>query len=127
MFGGRAAAGQFETFDACRYIVDDAIPIRLSSLQRPVIYDYDLSVILPRLTGPLREILDAEVSAGNVMVEVSSCWPMPNVNVWLRDPLTRNYADRYPQLEYRYLGDPRNWLEEYIDRENGAMVAAKCS
>jgi hypothetical protein len=91
-----------------------------------VIYDYDLSVILPRLTGPLREILDAEVSAGNVMVEVSSCWPMPNVNVWFRDPLTRNYADRYPQLEYRYLGDPRNWLEEYIDRENGAMVAARC-
>lgn len=91
-----------------------------------VIYEYDLTTILPRLTGPLREILDAEISTGNVLVEISSSWPMPNVNVWFKDPLTRKYADQYPKLEYSYLGDPRNWLEGYIDREFGAMVAAKC-
>ncbi|VCJ94867.1 hypothetical protein [Burkholderia pseudomallei] len=91
-----------------------------------MIYEYDLQVILPRLTGPLREILDAEMAAGNVLVEISSCWPMPNVNVWLRNPLTRKYLARYPQLEYSYLGDPKHWLDQYVDRDVGAMVAAKC-
>jgi len=74
----------------------------------PMIHDYDLSVILPRLTGPLREILDAELSAGNVMVEISSGWPMPSVNVWLRNPLGQKYTADFPDLEYAYLGDPRN-------------------
>ncbi|WP_322032828.1 hypothetical protein [Paraburkholderia sp. J76] len=91
-----------------------------------MIHDYDLSVILPRLSGPLREILDAELSIGNVMVEVSSGWPMPNVNVWLKNPLSRKYVTNYPDLEYAYLDDPRNWLEHYIDTRIGAMVAAKC-
>ncbi|SKC83404.1 hypothetical protein SAMN05445504_3622 [Burkholderia sp. CF099] len=91
-----------------------------------MIHEYDLSVVLPRLTGPLREILDTELSGGNVIVEISGSWPMPNVNVWLRKPLSQKYAANYPSLEYAYLGDPRNWLEHYIDREAGAMVAAKC-
>lgn len=91
-----------------------------------MIHEYDLSEILPRLTGPLREILDTELSGGNVIVEISSSWPMPNVNVWLRNPLSQKYAADYPSLEYSYLGDPRNWLEHYMDKETGAMVAAKC-
>ncbi|MEM5446100.1 hypothetical protein [Paraburkholderia guartelaensis] len=91
-----------------------------------MIHDYDLSVILPRLSGPLREILDAELSIGNTMVEISSGWPMPNANVWLKNPLSRKYLAKYPDLEYAYLGDPRNWLEHYIDTQIGAMVAAKC-
>jgi hypothetical protein len=91
-----------------------------------MIHDYDLSVILPRLSGPLRELLDAELSIGNTMVEISSGWPMPNVNVWLKNPLSRKYLANYPDLEYAYLGDPRNWLEHYIDTQIGAMVAAKC-
>ncbi|TDG09783.1 hypothetical protein E1N52_04455 [Paraburkholderia guartelaensis] len=91
-----------------------------------MIHDYDLSVILPRLSGPLRELLDAELSIGNTMVEISSGWPMPNVNVWLKNPLSRKYLANYPDLEYAYLGDPRNWLEHYIDTQIGAMVAAEC-
>lgn len=91
-----------------------------------MIYEYDLSVTLPRLTGPLREILDAELAGRNVVVEISSSWPMPNVNVWLKKPLSQKYVTDYPSLEYAYLGDPRNWLEHYIDIETGAMVAAKC-
>ncbi|AUT66825.1 hypothetical protein [Paraburkholderia terrae] len=89
-------------------------------------YEYDLSVLLPRLTGSLREILDAELSSGNAIVEISSGWPMSNVNVWLKNPLSQKYATEYPSLEYAYLGDPRNWLEHYIDIESGAMVAVKC-
>lgn len=51
---------------------------------------------------------------------------MPNVNVWLKKPLSQKYATEYPSLEYAYLGDPRNWLEHYVDKEIGAMLAAKC-
>ncbi|AXF19051.1 hypothetical protein [Paraburkholderia caledonica] len=91
-----------------------------------MIYEYDLSVILPRLTGPLREILDAELSSGNVIVEISSGWPMSNVNVWLKNPFGQKYATTFQSLEYTYLGDPRNWLEQYVDIETAAMVAAKC-
>lgn len=91
-----------------------------------MIHDYDFSVILPRLSGPLREILDSELCIGNAMVEISSGWPMPNVNVWLKEPLGQKYAADYPDLEYTYLGDARQWLEQYVDTKTGAMVAAKC-
>ncbi|WMY07558.1 hypothetical protein [Paraburkholderia phenoliruptrix] len=91
-----------------------------------MIYEHDLSVILPRLTGPLCEILDAELAGGNVIVEIASGWPMSNVNVWLKNPLSQKYANDYPSLQYAYLGDPKNWLEHYIDIDAGAMVAAKC-
>jgi hypothetical protein len=36
-------------------------------------------LIVPRLTGPLREIPDAELSVRNVVVEVSSSSLMPSV------------------------------------------------
>ena len=91
-----------------------------------MIYEYDLKEILPRLHGPLRELLDAEIAAGNEMIEISDSWPLPNVNVWLKRPITQKYTNKYPQLKYSYLGDPKNWLEEYVDLEIGAMVAAKC-
>ena len=42
------------------------------------VYDYDLKEILPRLQGPLRELLDAETAAGNTITEVSASWPMKN-------------------------------------------------
>ncbi|MFM0393025.1 hypothetical protein [Paraburkholderia phytofirmans] len=51
---------------------------------------------------------------------------MPNVNVWLKEPLGRKYAADYPDLEYTYLGDARQWLEQYVDTKTGAMVAATC-
>lgn len=92
----------------------------------PMLYEHDLKEILPKLKGPLREIQDAEIAAGNEMVEISSKWPMPEVNVWFKNPLTDQYKKLYPSLQYNYLGDPKNWLEEYIDKDNGAMVAAKC-
>lgn len=65
------------------------------------------------------------IAAGNEMVEIASGWPMPEVNVWLSKPLTDKYKEKYPGLKYTYLGDPKNWLEDYSDKENGAMVAAK--
>jgi hypothetical protein len=49
-----------------------------------------------------------------------------NVNVWLKNPLSQKYVTVFPSLEYAYLGDPRNWLAQYMGIETGAMVTAKC-
>ncbi len=92
-----------------------------------MLYENDLRDFLPRLKGPLKDILDAEIALGNEIVEISSGWPMSKVNVWFKNPLTDKYANSYPSIQYNYLNDVKNWLEEYIDKENGAMVAAKVS
>jgi hypothetical protein len=91
------------------------------------VYDYDLQEILPRLQGPLRELLDQEIAAGNVMVEISAPWPMKRANVWLAKRFHKDYAAQFPTLRYRYLGDPKNWIEEYIDAELQVMVAVSGS
>jgi hypothetical protein len=91
------------------------------------IYEYDLNEILPRVEGPLRELLDAELSCGNSMVEIAGGWPMEKANIWLSKRFHKNYQNQYPSLKYTYLGDPKNWIEEYIDIERGLMVAVSAS
>lgn len=87
------------------------------------VYQYDVEVILPPFIGPLKEILDAEIRQGNSVVEVSEGWPMKIANAWLAKRFHRDYKDMYPSLRYEYLGDPKNWIEDYIDVGNGLMVA----
>lgn len=87
------------------------------------ISEYDLKEILPRVQGPLKKLLDAELSCGNSVVEISSGWPMREANVWLSKRFHRNYQEQYTNLKYTFLGDPKNWIEEYIDSELGLMVA----
>lgn len=91
------------------------------------IFEYDLKEILPRVQGPLRELLDIELSHGNSMVEISGGWPMKQANIWLSMRFRKNYQEQYPSLKYTYLGDPKNWIEEYIDAERGLMVAVSAS
>ncbi len=91
------------------------------------VYDYDLKEILPRLQGSLKEVLNREISAGNSITEISAPWPMKNANVWLAKRFHEDYTTRFPNLRYRYLGDPKNWIEEYIDVEGGFMVAVSAS
>jgi hypothetical protein len=91
------------------------------------VYEYDLKEILPRLEGPLRDLLDLEVAAGNFIQEISAPWPMKRANVWLAKRFHTDYAAHFPALRYRYLGDPKNWIEEYIDVERDLMVAVSGS
>lgn len=91
------------------------------------VYAYDLEVILSRIVGPLREILEVELKAGNSVQEVAAPWPMKQANVWLAQRFHKDYATDYPSLRYTYLGDPRNWIEEYADVENQIMVAVSGS
>ena len=90
-------------------------------------YEYDLKEILPRLQGPLRTVLDRELAAGNVITEISAPWPMKNCNVWLAQRFHRSYSGEFTGIEYSYLGDPKNWIEQYIDKEHGSMVAVSAS
>lgn len=90
-----------------------------------MVLEYDIKVILPRLSGALKEIVESELAAGNSIAEISSNWPMKNVNVWFYRPLTDRYKAMFPELSYEYLNDPKNWREHYLDVANGAMVAAK--
>jgi hypothetical protein len=86
-------------------------------------YDYELKEILPRVQGPLRELLDREISSGNSIVQISGGWPMRNANVWLARRFHQDYTSMFPGLAYSYFGDPKNWIEEYVDAERSLMVA----
>ncbi len=87
---------------------------------------YDLDEIIPRITGELKQLLDSELTLGNEIVEVAGGWPFPNANVWLKDKFKSKY-NNFETLEYHYLGDIKNWLEHYADREIGAMVAVRAA
>ena len=91
------------------------------------ISEYDLKEILPRVQGPLKELLEAELTCGNSIAEISSAWPMKKANIWLSKRFQRDYQEQYPNLKYSYLGDPKNWIEEYIDSELGLMVAVSAA
>jgi len=91
------------------------------------VYEYDLQEILPRVQGPLREILDQELSSGNSIVEIAAPRPMKHANVWLAQRFREDYRERFPTLQYEYLGDPKVWVEHYLDVERGLMVAVSAS
>lgn len=91
------------------------------------VYEYDLQEILPRVQGPLREILEQELAAGNHIVEIAGGWPLKKANVWLASRFHEDYRSRFPTMRYRYLGDPKVWMEEYVDAERGLMVAVSAA
>lgn len=88
--------------------------------------DDNLQEALSELKGPLKQILENEIAAGNQVVEVAHQWPMSGINIWLKEPLTDKYVKQYPSLEYHYRADPKYWLEDYTDNDIEAMLAATC-
>jgi len=87
------------------------------------VYEYDLREILPRVQGLLREILEQELAAGNHIVEIAGGWPLKNANIWLASRFHEDYRSQFPMVSYRYLGDPKVWVEEYVDEDRGLMIA----
>jgi hypothetical protein len=87
------------------------------------LHQFSVGEILPRFHGPLKEILDVELSRGNSVVEVYAGWPMKIANVWLAKRFHDDYKHLHPNLRYTYLGDPKNWIEHYLDKERELMVA----
>lgn len=80
-----------------------------------------------KLKGPIKEILNQELEAGNEIEAIESEWPRTRVNIWLKSRFKNDYRKIYPSLTYRYLGDPRNWIEEYDDPDNDEFLAVSAS
>jgi hypothetical protein len=83
--------------------------------------------ITGRLSGPIKEILAAELAAGNQIVQASDDWPTENANVILRDPFAQDYRPLYPTLTYTFDNDPHYWRDAYLDKENQAFIAVRFS
>ena len=82
-----------------------------------------LNDYVERTDSLMKEILDVELSRGNSVVEVYAGWPMKIANVWLAKRFHDDYKHLHPNLRYTYLGDPKNWIEHYLDKERELMVA----
>jgi hypothetical protein len=83
--------------------------------------------ITGRLAGPIKEILAAELAAGNQILRASDDWPTQNANIILKDRFTQDYRARYPHLQYTFDNDPHYWRDAYLDQENQEFIAAKFS
>ncbi|WP_147084212.1 hypothetical protein [Marinomonas aquiplantarum] len=83
--------------------------------------------VIEKLKGPLKELLAKELEAGNEIDTAESEWPRKRSNIWLKQRFHNDYKELYPSLKYRYLGDPRNWIEEYDDPENEEFIAVSAS
>ena len=83
----------------------------------------DAERILPRLSGAIKELLDREIACGNQVMEVSENWPMKNVNIWLERHFHDHYVNEFPSLRYEFVGGPHDWVDHYLDAENGFFIA----
>lgn len=90
-----------------------------------IVKQSELESYLLRLKGNLRTIFDAEMEAGNSIIEIDDSWPQSNVNIWLKNPINPKFQDLFSDIEYTLLNDPHYWLEEYVDRKRESMLAAK--
>jgi RimJ/RimL family protein N-acetyltransferase len=69
---------------------------------------------LAKLHADLRTILDAELAAGNQIVETGGGWPDPDsVFVRLRDPFRTTPASLPPGIVYTEPNDPHWWKADY--------------
>ena len=77
-------------------------------------------------SGPLQRFLEAELSAGNRIVEGGTLqWGSLKRLIILGSPfLSRGKEDEEP-LVFREINDPRYWKAELEDPDTGEMVACK--
>lgn len=68
--------------------------------------------VLESLAAGLKEILLAEVAAGNKIFDVLTGWPEPDsILVMLRHPFKKKHDKT--GIKYKQLHDPHYWNEEY--------------
>lgn len=77
-----------------------------------------------KLQPALKEILEAELKAGNTFKEACTGWPDDEtLQVFLRKPFKTPIRKDIPGVEYREVNDPHYWKSEYWDEGNRQMVA----
>ena len=75
------------------------------------------------MSWPIKEILAAEIAAGNQIVQASDEWPTQNANITLEYKFAKDYSTLYPNLEYWFDNDPHYWRDAYYDEENQEFIA----
>ena len=83
--------------------------------------------ITGRLSGPIKEILTAELAAGNQIIQASDDWPTSKANIILENQFAKDYRTVYPNLKYMFDNDPHYWRDAYLDKENQEFIAVKFS
>lgn len=79
--------------------------------------------IIARFDGVLKTILQAELAAGNEIVETyeskDSSFPMPNATmIFLKRSFITPVQTSAPSVEFREINDPHYWKAEYFDKES---------
>ena len=74
----------------------------------------------------LRFLLDAELSAGNKVVETSTGWPKPmSVFVMLAEPFKAKLAKLPGGIIYNDVNDPHWWKADYFHEASGHALACR--
>lgn len=72
----------------------------------------------------LKTILEAEIHAGNEVVETSAGWPKPeSVMIFLKQPFAEYYV--IENIAFRSVDDIHYWKAEYFDRATQHVLACK--
>jgi hypothetical protein len=81
------------------------------------------SKVVEGFHGILKEILDAELEAGNAIIE-SWCgdWPVGVSVVFLKESFKTAIQKNLENIEFRNINDPHYWKAEYKDKINKQML-----
>lgn len=78
--------------------------------------------VVADLCTELRGVLEAELAAGNVVVETSRGWPR-SVNVWLGGPFRVLPPKEPDHVLFGEVNDPHYWLAEYECTKHRHLLA----
>ena len=80
--------------------------------------------LISKINGSIKEIIEKEISYGNIIVEVAGGWPLKEVNIWLGKRFSKDYSE-LPNINYNKTNDPHYWYDEYKDETQGFFVGTK--
>jgi hypothetical protein len=75
---------------------------------------------IAQLCEPLREIVKAELAAGNV---VEDSWEEWGFVVLLQQPFSRSYAKETEDIVFNEVNDPHYWKADYTSKQFAQTVA----
>ena len=76
------------------------------------------------LSSSLKEILNAELTLGNNVIETSIGWlKIKSLIIFLEKPFHEIY--NIPNIEFTELSDPHYWKSQYCDCQNEQILACR--
>ena len=73
--------------------------------------------------GKLKEILDAELESGNMIIEAwCGDWPKGVSVISLKEPFKTTIQKNLDAIEFRNINNPHYWKAEYDDKINKQML-----